>query len=268
MPLKKIRNILDNYKETNYFKTLFFVDFACSAPYVDIDGSMFDGLVFSGHKFHGGVGTPGVMIAKEYLFNKTIPHDTGGGCVCKCTSNEVVYEKDIEKRESAGTPNIIGIIKLGKVIRLKNDLIKIIKKNEKIICFIIRQKINEFEKKYPEFVYILNNYENEEIEHVPIFTFNLKNAHYNFIVVLLNDLFGIQSRGGISCCGLLGEYIENKFKVNGWCRISFYWTMSYDIVMKIFDSVEYIIKEHKKYSHMYTYNKCENLFYYNDQNII
>lgn len=262
MPLKKIRNILDNHKETNYFKKLFFVDFACSAPYVDIDGSMFDGLVFSGHKFHGGVGTPGIMIAKEHLFNKTVPHDTGGGCVCKCTSNNVVYEKDIEKRESAGTPNIVGIIKLEKAMRLKKKLFGVIKRNEQIICNIIKTKINLFEKKYPKFVPIFDNYDFEEIEHVTIFTFSLKNVHYNFIVVLLNDLFGIQTRGGISCCGLLGEYVENNFDVKGWCRVSFHWTMTYDLIMKIFDNIEYVILNHEKYEKMYTYNKEENLFSY------
>lgn len=262
MPLEDIAHILNEFNETHYFKKLFFADFACSAPYVKINGSMFDGFAFSGHKFSGGVGTPGVLIAKEHLFNKSIPHDTGGGCVCKCTSKEVVYEKDIEKRESAGTQNIIGILKLEKAISLKMKLFEVIESNENLICNLLRSKINEFTKKYDSFVPILSNHNIETIKHIPIFTFGLKNVHYNFIVVLLNDLFGIQTRGGISCCGLLGEHVEKNFGINGWCRISFHWTMNYDKINEIFDNVDYIINNNKKYEHLYTYNSQENLFYH------
>lgn len=262
MPLDKIKHILNKYNNVTNLTKLFFVDFACSAPYVKIDGSMFDGIVFSGHKFIGGIGTPGVMIAKEHLFNKTVPHDTGGGCVCKCTSNEIVYEKDIEKRESAGTPNIIGIIKLERAINMKNKLITIINNNELVICDIIKLKINEFTKKYPNFVSILSNHNDNSIKHVPIFAFSLKNVHYNFIVVLLNDLFGLQTRGGINCCGLLGEYVEKTFNVKGWCRVSLHWTMQNSTIINIFDNIEYVIKNYKKYEHMYIYNKEENLFFY------
>jgi selenocysteine lyase/cysteine desulfurase len=260
MPLQKIHNILN--KVDTRVTTLFFADYACSAPYVQIDGSILDGMVFSGHKFHGGISTPGILIAKEHLFNKSIPHDTGGGCVCKCTTKEVVYEKDIEKRESAGTPNIIGIIRLERAVHIKNVLHEIITERELELCKIIKYKIKIFGKKYGNFVSILSGKTYNPHQHLPIFTFSLVNTHYNFIVVLLNDLFGIQTRGGISCCGLLGEYVEKTIGVKGWCRISLHWSMSDNDVKFIFDSVEHIIQHHTEYTNMYKYNDKENLFYY------
>ena len=53
---------------------------------------------------------------------------------------------------------------------------------------------------------------NDNVKHLPILSFSLSDLHYNLIVVLFNDLFGIQTRGGIGCCGLLAEYIENSYK--------------------------------------------------------
>jgi selenocysteine lyase/cysteine desulfurase len=90
----------------------------------------------------------------------------------------------------------------------------------------------------------------------------LTNLHYNFIVILFNDLFGIQTRGGIGCCGLLAEYIEKKYAYRGWCRISFHWSMSKKNIYYIFSALEYIINNGHKYLKKYKYSKKQNLFYF------
>jgi len=258
IPLDKIRKILNNYQPNKYFHSYFFADYACSAPYVKIDGSIFDAFVFSPHKFLGGMCCPGILIAKECLFNKAIPYIKGGGCVSKCNSKQIIYENDLEKKESAGTPNIIGIIKFGKVLDLKNYYQKIIDLNESIIEQIINEYIYKFTQ-YPNFKYVMNRvYQNNY--YLPIFSFSLTNLHYNLIVVLLNDLFGIQSRGGIGCCGLLAEYIEKKYGFRGWCRISFHWSMSYNTIKNIFKAIEYIIINGEKYKNLYKYDQEQNLY--------
>ena len=256
-PLVKLRQILNYYPNTNNFLKYLFVDFACSAPYVNIDGSLFDAFFFSPHKFLGGVGTPGVLIGKSCLFTKHRPLCLGGGCVKNASSKIIEYETNIEKKESAGTPNIIGIIKIGKILKLKSDYQNIITNNEHIISNLIKTKIVYFECSYSSFKSILYADDNE---HLPILSFNLLNLHYNFVVVLFNDLFGIQTRGGIGCCGLLAEYIEVKYGYRGWCRISFHWLMSKKTIINIFEALEYIINNGHKYLNLYKYDSKLNLY--------
>lgn len=260
MPVNKIKNILDKYENNQYFHKYFFSDYACSAPYVKIDGSLFDSFFFSPHKFIGGIETPGVLIAKKCLFTKSKPFCAGGGCVIRANSTSIEYEDDIEKRESAGSPNIVGIIKIKKIFELKNQYQNIINNNEKILTKLIKQKIKEFSSKYPDFISVMN-IDDIKLDYLPIFSFHLKNVHYNFIVVLLNDLFGIQTRGGIACCGLLAEYTEKKYGYRCWCRVSFHWTMSKKTINYIFDSIEYVIKNANKHIDNYIYDKKQNLFF-------
>jgi selenocysteine lyase/cysteine desulfurase len=256
-PLESIKEILDSYPNSNKFHKYFFADYACSAPYVKIDGSLFDALFFSPHKFIGGTGTPGILIGRSCLFTKPKPFCSGGGCVKKASSKIIEYETDIEKRESAGTPNIIGIIKIGKILELKSHYTEIIKLNEQIISDLIKQKIFYFGSKYPTFRSVLYS---DDIKHLPILSFNLSDLHYNFIVVLFNDLFGIQTRGGIGCCGLLAEYIEAKYRFRGWCRISFHWLMSKKTIINIFEALEHIIQYGHKYLDLYEYDSKQNLY--------
>jgi selenocysteine lyase/cysteine desulfurase len=258
-PLIKVRKILDLYNDSDRFSKYLFADYACSAPYVNIDGSLFDAFFFSPHKFLGGTGTPGVLIGKSCLFTKSKPTCTGGGCVINASSKIIEYETNIEKRESAGTPNIIGIIKIGKILQLKSHYKDIIINNEHILSNLIKTKVSYFEEKYKTFKSVLYS---DDIEHLPILSFNLSNLHYNFIVVIFSDLFGIQTRGGIGCCGLLAEYIENEYKYKGWCRISFHWLMSKKTVINIFEALEHIIKNGQKYLDLYEYNSKDNLYKY------
>lgn len=263
-PMKKIRDMLNSFKNGNHFTKLFFSDFACCAPYVKIDGSLFDAFFFSPHKFIGGMGTPGVLIAKKSIFLKSKPFCPGGGCVIDATSKHILYDPDIEIREMAGTPNIVGIIKVGKVLQLKQYFQEVIDNNELELEKYIRSKIKEFTKKYSNFRAVLYD---DDVQHLPILSFNISDLHFNLIVVLLNDLFGIQTRGGIGCCGLLAEYIEKKYKYRNWCRVSFHWTMKQKTVENIMNAIEYVIKHGNEYIKYYDYDKDHNMYYYNHKKI-
>ena len=205
----------------------------------------------------GGHSIPGVLIANKELFHNNIPYNAGGSCVKKVCSTKIEYENDIEKRESSGTPNIVGIIKFKKVLQLKHMFSSIMEHNEEVISMYVFNKFKQLYEKYDNFTVILPEY----IEgRLPIICIAIKDIHYNFIVCLLNDLLGIQTRGGVSCTGLLVELIEKKYGISGWCRITFNWLMDQKEVDYIIESVEYIINNIEKYKDYYTYNKETNLF--------
>ena len=276
--IKSIHTAINKYNNNNCCygkKNLLFVDYACCAPYTKIDGRICDALFFSPHKFLGGVGTPGVLVANTYLFHNKVPFTPGGGCVKKVCSKIIQYDNDIEKKETAGTPNIIGIIKIGKIIELQMKLINIIQNNEHKISKYVFYKFNEMMKQYNNLIVL---YPELDIDNrIPIVCIAIKGYHYNLIVVLLNDLFGIQTRGGTSCTGLLAEIINKKYNIVGWspshsdqptgnfpvgwCRITFNWLMDREEIDYIIDGVKFIIENINKFSNYYEFDKDTNLFF-------
>jgi selenocysteine lyase/cysteine desulfurase len=263
-PVEQIHSILHDTankrkKNPNICK-YFFTDIACSSPYVKIDGNLFDALFLSPHKFIGGMGTPGVLIAKTCLFQKNHPVEPGGSCITKTHYNDVIYSNDIEIRESAGSMNITGIIKIGQCFLLKQKMQKIIQHNEHILQNKIQKWQSYFSHKYSDtFQYIMYP-PHVQKKCLPIFAFSLKNIHFNFLVVLLNDLFGIQTRGGRSCSGIFTDYTKDSYGIEGFCRVSLHWTMSNKTVKYIFNSIDYIIENCEYYKPLYSYNKTTHLF--------
>lgn len=245
-------------KLKNKYSTYLFVDMATGAPYLPVDCSQLDAVFISGHKFIGGPGTPGILIAKKCLFMNTVPHEPGGGCVKKATCTKVQYDNDLETRESSGTPDILGIIKFGKVLEIQQNSLNYIIKHEDSISRFVYHVMNQFEKNYSNFKVICNTV--DYVSRLPIVSFVITNLHYNLIVAILNDKFGVQTRGGISCCGMLGEFIEQKYGARGWTRISFHWLMSRDDIIFILNALRYTILNGTKYIDQYTYDSNTNLF--------
>ncbi|HRZ49404.1 MAG TPA: aminotransferase class V-fold PLP-dependent enzyme, partial [Bacteroidales bacterium] len=88
-----------------------FIDFAASAPYVDINMhpedpmEKLDAVMFSPHKFLGGPGSSGVLVFDSRLYNSPAPDQPGGGTVDWTNPwGEYKYIDDIETREDGGTP--------------------------------------------------------------------------------------------------------------------------------------------------------------------
>jgi len=83
-----VTSIRTNYYEIAKIKHqnngLCFVDFACSAPYVNIDmhpvddEQYLDTITFSPHKFLGGPGSSGVLIFNKKLYQNLVPDNPGG----------------------------------------------------------------------------------------------------------------------------------------------------------------------------------------------
>lgn len=260
---KQIYDILQKYNTRQCCygkKNLLFIDYACSAPYIKVDGSCSDALYFSPHKFLGGPGTPGVLIANKELFNNKTPYAPGGGCVKKVDSKTIEYDDDIEKKETAGTPNIIGIIKLKKVLQVKNIFFNVMEHNEHEISKYVFCQFKKLSQKYPELMVVLPEC---HIDHrLPIVCIAIKDIHYNLIVALLSDLFAVMTRGGKSCVGILAELLNTKYNINGWVRISFNWLMNDKEIISIIDAVEHIVANINKYKDLYDYNTVTNLFTY------
>lgn len=256
-----IYNMINKYNDDNKKnscclgkRNLLFVDYACAAPYTNIDGNYSDALFFSPHKFLGGVETPGVLVANKLLFNNEIPFTPGGGCVEKVCATKIIYSSDIEKKESAGTPNIIGIIKIKKILEVKVSLDPIISYNESAITKYIFAKFKEIK----DLIILMPD---THLDHrLPIICIAVKNIHCNLIVALLSDLFGIQTRGGVSCTGLLVDHIKKLYNITGWVRITFNYMMDIKEIDFIIDSVKYIIKHNAEYKKYYKFNEKTNLF--------
>ena len=199
---------------------LSFWDYATAAPYVDINMNpkipedlnnlcAKDAIYFSMHKFVGGVQTPGILVAKKELFKNEAPaFGGGGGSVFFVTESDHKYLKEIELREESGTPAIVESIRSGLVMKLKTTVqADQILKREHALLQKAKSKLQQNEN----FVLLGNAFNNPE-DHLPILSFMIKDdhglfLHHNFVCSLLNDLFGIQARGGCACAGPYAQHL-------------------------------------------------------------
>ncbi|WDR04537.1 aminotransferase class V-fold PLP-dependent enzyme [Devosia rhodophyticola] len=231
------------------FNALCVVDFAAGAPYLPISMSpsqadandQIDAIVLSPHKFIGGPGASGLLVADRAMFCIERPSAPGGGTVSFVTPDQHAYLDNIEAREEAGTPGIIGDIRAGLVLQLKADMgIDAIEAAE---AQAVARTVRLFEA--TPGLHLLGP---SSADRLAIFSFNIASGgqvlHHGLVVTLLNDIFGIQARGGCSCAGpyghdLLGIGAEvsaqyralvlEGFEVMkpGWVRLGFprSWTM-------------------------------------------
>jgi selenocysteine lyase/cysteine desulfurase len=256
-----------------------FIDFAASAPYVDIDmhpaDSMhrLDAIFFSPHKFLGGPGSAGVLIFSKELYKNNIPDSPGGGTV-KWTNRwgGYSYISDIETKEDGGTPGFLQGIKAALVVTLKENMTteKIHKRESELLETAFR------ELKKIKNLHILA----EEItDRLGVFSFYTDNIHHNLVTTLLNDRFGIQLRGGCSCAGTYGHFLLNvDFKLSkeitdkidsgdlsmkpGWIRLSLHPTMTDDELHFITDAIAQTILNAAEWQKDYCYDSHTNEFHH------
>ena len=190
---------------------LAFWDYAASGPYVAIDvagakdaqnDTSTDALYISPHKFIGGPGTPGILVIKRKLMNNRVPSLPGGGTVSYVSPDEHVYLKDSEAREEGGTPAIVESIRAGMVFQLKDAVgAHVIEKLEHDMA---KRAIKRWSKNPA--IHILGDL---NAPRTSILSFQIlwqgKPLHFGLVDVLINDLFGIQVRGGCSCAGPYGH---------------------------------------------------------------
>lgn len=254
-----------------------FIDFAASAPYVDMDmhhadkREQLDAIFFSPHKFLGGPGSAGVLIFNKQLYRNEIPDSPGGGTV-KWTNSWGGYRyiSDIEAKEDGGTPGFLQGIKAALVVSLKEKM------NPELIHL---RELELIEIAFRE----LGNIKNLHIlasdikERLGVFSFYADNIHHNLITRILNDRFGIQVRGGCSCAGTYGHFLlkvnftqskEITDKIDagdlsmkpGWVRLSLHPTMTDNELLYITHAIKQTIENARDWQKDYTYDKHTNEF--------
>ncbi|MGC9366423.1 MAG: aminotransferase class V-fold PLP-dependent enzyme [bacterium] len=254
---------------------LCFVDYACSAPYVEIDmhpsspQKYLDAVFFSPHKFLGGPGSSGILVFNRMLYEREIPDQPGGGTVAWTNPwKQHKFFDEIEIREDGGTPAFLQTIKASLAVKLKEEMgVEKILAREHYLVEKFFKGLNSIDQ--------ISILQPEQQNRLGVISFNIEGLHYNLGVKLLNDLYGIQSRGGCSCAGTYGHYLLNldkeksqKFtdKINngdlslkpGWIRVSLHPTMTDQEVDFILDAVENIARNYHKYESEYSYSSVIN----------
>ena len=248
-----------------------FVDFACSAPYVSIDMNpedkeeRLDAIFFSPHKFLGGPGTSGILIFNKSLYHNMIPDNPGGGTVNWTNPwGEHRYLDDIESREDGGTPGFLQTIRTALAIRLKEKMgVENIHKREQEIVAVVFERLKDVEN--------LTMLAGQHQDRLGIFSFFIEGLHYNLGVKLLNDRFGIQTRGGCSCAGTYGHFLlhvdqqESRAMIEkidqgcsierpGWIRMSIHPTTTDEEVEYICASIRELAENFESWSSDYNYH--------------
>jgi selenocysteine lyase/cysteine desulfurase len=253
-------------------------DYAAAAPYVGIDMSEdeLDAVFISTHKFIGGPGTPGLLVVDSKILTNSVPAIPGGGTVMYVSPEHHTFVTDIERREEGGTPAAVESIRAGLVFEIQSAIgTKTIERLESGFIKTAIKKLSELDN-----FTILGS---STAARLSILSFNISHndqvLHYGFVVALLNDLFGIQARGGCSCAGPYGHQLldlsmERSLAIEaqlhqghmvlrpGWVRLNF----NYFIDQQTFDYIVNaltLITEHgwRLLAH-YQYDKAHGTWQY------
>ncbi|MBN2237931.1 MAG: aminotransferase class V-fold PLP-dependent enzyme [Bacteroidales bacterium] len=256
---------------------LCFIDFAANAPYDSMNMhpenplEYLDAIFFSPHKFLGGPGSSGVLIFNKELYRNNVPDNPGGGTVDWTNPwGEYKYVDNIEAREDGGTPGFLQTIRIAMAIQLKEQMgvSKIHQREEQLLtkAFAGLSKIKG--------LHILSEHVNDRLG---VISFYMEDIHFNLIVKLLNDHFGVQVRGGCACAGTYGHFLlgvtpeKSKTiteKINsgdlsekpGWVRLSLHPTMTDQDLDLVIEGLKQISEHIGEWSKSYIYNPKSNEF--------
>lgn len=260
-----------------------FVDFAASAPYAEINmhpenpEEALDAIFFSPHKFLGGPGSSGVLIFNQKLYSNQVPDQPGGGTVLWTNPwGGHQYIEDIETREDGGTPAFLQTIRAALAIRLKEKMgTENIQHREEELLDLAFTELSSIPG-----LHILAPGTHKRLG---IVSFYVDDLHYNLIVRVLSDQYGIQVRGGCSCAGTYGHYllhvteeISNEItgKIGsgdlsakpGWVRLSLHPVMTNEEVAFICHSIREIVNKANFWKEQYSYSTITNEFYPKEDN--
>lgn len=254
-----------------------FIDFAASAPYVSIDmhpvdpEERLDAVLWSPHKFLGGPGSSGALIFNRQLYRNTVPDDCGGGTVNWTNPwGQYSFLDDIEAREDAGTPGFLQTIKAALAVKLKEQMgVEAMRQREEQIvphAMDALQAIPGLRLLAPQ-----------QRQRLAMLSFYIEGIHYNLIVQLLNDRFGVQARGGCSCAGTYGHYLlhvdptlshsiteridhGDLSEKPGWVRLSFHPSTTMADIDHAMHAVREIAAHAETWAKDYLYSPISNEF--------
>ena len=261
---------------------LCFIDFAASAPYVDVDMhpadpmKKLDAIYLSPHKFLGGPGSSGVLIFDKSMYKSDVPDNPGGGTVDWTNPwGSYKYVDDIEVREDGGTPGFLQAIRAALAFELKEKMgVEKMRQREKelvALALTMLRKING--------IHILADNVSDRLG---VISFYHGDIHFNLLVKILSDRFGIQVRGGCVCAGTYGHFLlevsyekskEITDKINhgdlsqkpGWVRWSLHPTTTDEEIHYFISSLEAVLANISEWKQDYVYLKHINEFIHKDQ---
>ena len=200
-----------------------------------------------------------------------IPDCPGGGTVSWTNPwGEHKYIEDIEDREDGGTPGFLQAIKTALAIKLKEQMgVKNMLDREHEILKAIFNDLGTIKN--------INILAPKHHDRLGVISFYIDNLHYNLGVKLLNDRFGIQTRGGCSCAGTYGHFllhvdhemsnaltgeisIGDLIRKPGWIRMSIHPTTTNKEINFVCESIKALAKHHKEWALDYNYDKFTNEF--------
>ncbi|MEZ5011249.1 MAG: aminotransferase class V-fold PLP-dependent enzyme [Bacteroidales bacterium] len=234
-----------------------------------------DAIFFSPHKFLGGPGSAGVLVFDSALYNNEVPDNPGGGTVDWTNPwGEYKYVDDIEAREDGGTPGFLQVIRAALAIKLKEQMgtEMIRRREEEMVSYMLPEL-----RKIPGLNILADNVD----KRLGVISFYNTGIHYNLMVKLLSDLYGIQVRGGCACAGTYGHFLLDVSydkshniveKINsgdlsdkpGWVRLSLHPTMKESELEYFVKAVEYIVSNIEDLKKKYCYNSKKNEFMHCD----
>jgi selenocysteine lyase/cysteine desulfurase len=259
-----------------------FIDFAASAPYDEINMhpadpmEKLDAVMFSPHKFLGGPGSSGVLVFDASMYKNEVPDNPGGGTVDWTNPwGKYKYVDDIEAREDGGTPGFLQSIRTALCFALKDEMgIGNIRKREEELLEMAFHGLDKIQG-----LHILADNVRDRLG---IISFYVENIHYNLLVQILNDRFGIQTRGGCACAGTYGHFLlevsyeksqEITDKINhgdlsdkpGWVRWSLHPTMTNEEVEIMINALKEIVENIETYKNDYVHVTRTNVFRHKNQ---
>lgn len=254
-----------------------FIDFAAAAPYADINMhpedplEKLDAVLFSPHKFLGGPGSSGVLVFDRSMYKSRTPDQPGGGTVDWTNPwGEYKYVDDIELREDGGTPGFMQAIRTALCIELKEKMgVANIACREEELLKIAFQGLDK--------IPTLRILAGKQRQRLGVISFYFTDIHYNLVVKMLSDRYGVQVRGGCACAGTYGHFLldvsyEHSRSITelinhgdlsqkpGWVRLSLHPTMTNAELDKIIRALNEISLHHKEWAKDYMYNKHTNEF--------
>lgn len=209
-----------------------------------------------------------------------MPDDPGGGTVDWTNPwGEHRYFEDIETREDGGTPGFTQAIRTALCVRLKEAMgVQQIQRREHELLDVIWDRLMAIPG-----LHILAD---QHRDRLGIISFYIDDLHYNLAVRLLNDRFGIQTRGGCSCAGTYGHYLlhvtrehsksitnlidtGDKTEKPGWVRLSLHPTTTDEEALRLVEAIETLANNHRTWGKDYSYNPQTNEFtHHNDTGAI
>jgi len=276
------KKLPDDYRQLLGFSSIVNENDGLNIKEEDISLCFKDALFFSPHKFLGGPNTPGILLIQQRVVrNLLVPSEPGGGVVLFVTKNSQNYVKDIELREESGTPDIIGSVRIGLSLILRERINHtFILNKEKEINNKIYSKLKDIKN-----LHILSDFD-IETPHIPIFSFLIsfkgKLFHPNYISALLNDIFGIQSRPGCSCASTYGQFLlgikdEDLKKIEqitctgkeifrpGYTRMNFPYFYPDYVIDYLIDAIIYVAQNAFKFLPLYAFKIESGIFYHRNE---